>query len=289
MRLLRTFFGARGRRESAAESAVPSAGVASDGEGPVGERADSSHAEAEAALAGRYDALLQQILKLGREQFQTNTLLEAQSESLDELSGAWREQIAQSEQQTVEARRALSELAGQLRLSLARDLLPIADALAASIGSARDLAQRETRAACPGPERNHRDWRSRGWIFGLWRRRATAGPRPPAAAIEAWQQGILLVERRVLALLEREGVRPIAALGHPFDPERHLAVATEPAPEGTDVADGTVIGETLRGYIAGDRVLRYAEVVVARRPVSDQSSTLSPDGGRANRGGLMDE
>lgn len=213
---------------------------------------------------GRFEALTQQIAKLGREQLQANTLLEAQSESLDELSRAWHEHLDQREQQADEARRALSELEGQIRLSLAKDLLPIADALAESIRSARELAER-------GPEPGGQERRSGGWTFGLRRWRPAHAPLPPLPAVEAWLQGLALVERRLLALLERAGVRPIAALGQAFDPERHLAVAAEPPPAGSDVLDGTVIGEMLRGYIAGNRVLRYAEVVVARRASGDRA------------------
>jgi molecular chaperone GrpE len=72
---------------------------------------------------------------------------------------------------------------------------------------------------------------------------------------------LLLVERRILALLEREGVRPIPTVGQPFDPRHHLAVAAEPHP---DLPDGTVVAETLRGFTHEERVLRPAEVVVAR-------------------------
>jgi GrpE len=82
-----------------------------------------------------------------------------------------------------------------------------------------------------------------------------------AAAFEAWLQGLLLIEGRLQALLDREGVRPMQALGEAFDPHRHLAVATS---RGGSRPDGTVVAEELRGYLAGDRVLRHAEVVVAR-------------------------
>jgi molecular chaperone GrpE (heat shock protein) len=83
-----------------------------------------------------------------------------------------------------------------------------------------------------------------------------------SAALEAWLEGLLLVERRLLAVLEREDVRPIPALGQPFDPDRHLAVAVT---VDSRVADGTVVAEERRGYSLGSRVLRHAEVVVARR------------------------
>ncbi len=47
---------------------------------------------------------------------------------------------------------------------------------------------------------------------------------------------------------------------HPFNVERHEAVGRAPA---LDKAPGTVIHEVRRGYLQGDRVLRYAQVIVA--------------------------
>ena len=47
----------------------------------------------------------------------------------------------------------------------------------------------------------------------------------------------------------------------PFDPHHHVAVEVVPADE--TVSPGTVASELRRGYLVGDRVLRYAEVAVA--------------------------
>ena len=54
----------------------------------------------------------------------------------------------------------------------------------------------------------------------------------------------------------------MAALGEPFDPHRHIAIDSVPASE--DAAAGTVVAEYRRGYAQGERLLRLAEVVVAR-------------------------
>jgi molecular chaperone GrpE len=76
-----------------------------------------------------------------------------------------------------------------------------------------------------------------------------------------WIEGIWLVERKLRALLESEGVTPIEATGKPFDPREHEAVVHE---ETTSVPDETVIGELQRGYRIRDRVLRPALVSVAK-------------------------
>jgi len=56
-------------------------------------------------------------------------------------------------------------------------------------------------------------------------------------------------------------VTPIPTLGQPFVPHYHVAVATDTTGH---VQEGIIVGEDRRGYAAGDKVLRFAEVVVAR-------------------------
>jgi molecular chaperone GrpE len=92
--------------------------------------------------------------------------------------------------------------------------------------------------------------------------RALAAPPTPGTD-QAFRAGVELIHREFLAALERVGVRPFAALGEPFDPARHEAVGRV---ERADVADQTVVAETLRGYLFEERVLRPAHVVVAVQP-----------------------
>jgi molecular chaperone GrpE len=80
---------------------------------------------------------------------------------------------------------------------------------------------------------------------------------------EGWLDGIRLVERKLQALLEAEGVTPIEAIGQPFDPNLHEAVVHE---ETTEHPDNTVIGEVQRGYLLHERVLRPSLVRVANNP-----------------------
>jgi molecular chaperone GrpE len=84
---------------------------------------------------------------------------------------------------------------------------------------------------------------------------------PPELEHLGWIEGIWLVERKLRALLESEGVTPIEATGKPFDPREHEAVVHE---ETTTAPDQTVIGELQRGYRIRDRVLRPALVSVAK-------------------------
>lgn len=75
--------------------------------------------------------------------------------------------------------------------------------------------------------------------------------------------GVELIHRDFLKALERLGVRPFGSVGELFDPQRHEAVARV---ERGDLADQTIVEETVRGYLLHDRVFRPARVVVAVEP-----------------------
>jgi molecular chaperone GrpE len=75
-----------------------------------------------------------------------------------------------------------------------------------------------------------------------------------------WIDGIVLVDRKLRALLESEGVSVIEAVGRPFDPREHEAIASVP---GTGRPDGEIVAEVQRGYRVRDKVLRPALVAVA--------------------------
>ena len=92
--------------------------------------------------------------------------------------------------------------------------------------------------------------------------RALAAP-PTGDTDRGFRTGVELIHRNFLAALERVGVRPFTAVGQPFDPARHEAVARV---ERSDVEDHTVVSEALRGYLHHDRVFRPAQVVVAVHP-----------------------
>ena len=79
----------------------------------------------------------------------------------------------------------------------------------------------------------------------------------------AWRAGVEAVHRQLLSLLRRQGVEPVEDRGRPFDPAWHEVVATTPVAE--DSEEGLVTHVAERGYRLGERVLRPARVVVARR------------------------
>ena len=78
--------------------------------------------------------------------------------------------------------------------------------------------------------------------------------------------GVELIQRELLKVLERGGMTRYSALGQPFDPNRHEAIAQVVR---ADVPAGTVVTETAPGYLLHNRVLRAALVVVAAAPDED--------------------
>lgn len=74
-----------------------------------------------------------------------------------------------------------------------------------------------------------------------------------------WAKGIELIQRKMVGVLEREGVTPVSCDGE-FDPMVHEAVSSEPNPE---VESGHIIEVLQQGYQLGNRTLRPARVRVA--------------------------
>jgi len=79
-------------------------------------------------------------------------------------------------------------------------------------------------------------------------------------SLEDVRLGVEMVARQLADVLRRQGVEAIEAVGRPFDPQLHEAVARE---ESAEVEVPTVVAELQKGYLHGDRLLRPAMVRVA--------------------------
>jgi molecular chaperone GrpE len=84
-------------------------------------------------------------------------------------------------------------------------------------------------------------------------------------AYEPCREGLGAVLEQVNSVLAREGVHRIGAPGERFDPERHEAIAVQNSAE---APDQTILAVQRSGFVLGDRVIRPAQVAVARRPQS---------------------
>lgn len=72
--------------------------------------------------------------------------------------------------------------------------------------------------------------------------------------------GVKIVLKQLLDVLEQNGLEPIEALGRPFDPKVHEAVSQI---ESAEVPKDNVAQEFQRGYTLGGQVLRPSKVVVS--------------------------
>jgi molecular chaperone GrpE len=77
--------------------------------------------------------------------------------------------------------------------------------------------------------------------------------------------GMALIVRQFHDALRKNGCEPIDAVGKPFDPAFHQALAQI---ESTDHDVDTIVEEAQRGYLLHGRILRPSLVTVSKKPGS---------------------
>ena len=87
-------------------------------------------------------------------------------------------------------------------------------------------------------------------------------------------EGVQLVLRAFLDVLEKHGVTRVSATGEPFDPTRHEAVAQV---ETEDLPPNSVAEEHTPGYSLHNRLLRAAMVSVSKAPVASTETENESD------------
>lgn len=188
------------------------------------EEAVAAQPEAEGPALADVEKLVK---RLAKEIYKSNALAEnaihQHQATLDTFKGQLEAQSAtQAQASAVEAKNA--------RLELAKAMLPVVDAIEAGIQTG-DKQITELQDVSPAAAR----------ILG------------------GWLSGQQLLKDRVLRLLDAEGIRPMRPLNETFDPYRHVAVQTVQQP---DQPTNTIVAVERVGYVQGDDVLRFAEVVV---------------------------
>ncbi|MBM4269887.1 MAG: nucleotide exchange factor GrpE [Deltaproteobacteria bacterium] len=102
-------------------------------------------------------------------------------------------------------------------------------------------------------------------IDNLERALAAAGEASqPDATAAALRNGVAMVAQQLREVLPRHGVTRISAAGQEFDPSEHEALAHVVT---TETEPGSVHDEHLPGYRLHDRLLRPAQVTVAKSPI----------------------
>ena len=79
--------------------------------------------------------------------------------------------------------------------------------------------------------------------------------------VEAMKEGMNLIHSKLLATLTSKGLKPLdAKAGDDFDVDKHEAIANIPAP--SEDLKGKIVDIVEKGYMLGDKVLRYSKVVI---------------------------
>lgn len=238
--------------------------------------------------------------KLMRTQFKANTLGESKEQQITSALAILQELATQREKaqfnQTARDPQPVVAAHPDGRAELAAELLPALDSLELALENGAALLERQ-RAQVHTIMRDQANYLTELADYaaaqrqapvqppvGFWQRLFTNAPEPlalpikpppataplthiqavfnsTAEATEAWLQGLELVRERFTALLAGEGIQPIEALNKLFDPRLHVAVEAEPR---SDVPPNTIVRVLRKGYRQQNRILRYAEVVVAR-------------------------
>jgi molecular chaperone GrpE len=87
-----------------------------------------------------------------------------------------------------------------------------------------------------------------------------------ASSVKAVVDGIRLIQKQFEAALQQIGVTPIEAVGKPFDPSMHEAVAVAVSAEHPP---DIVLEELRRGYVLNGRVIRASRVRVTKAPFDE--------------------
>lgn len=85
-------------------------------------------------------------------------------------------------------------------------------------------------------------------------------------------QGIELSVKTLIDAMSKNGITEFDPTGEVFDPERHMAMTSIEHP---DAEPGTVVEVFRKGYFINERLLREAEVIVARAPSSAEGEESS--------------
>lgn len=78
--------------------------------------------------------------------------------------------------------------------------------------------------------------------------------------VKAIKEGTELIINKFRKILTDKGLKPIETKGETFDVDLHEAITQFPAP--SEDLKGKIMDETEKGYYLGEKVIRFAKVVV---------------------------
>ena len=237
------------------------------------DRQESSREE----LTGELSQLGQDLSRLGKGQLELSTHLEAIAEASDKIEEGLEQGLGEISGLTARLdgrEKALKEELWRSFVKEVFDLLPVMDGLEEAISSVGSLLPPPP----PPPPKPEPEPRSLPDLLAALLRRVM-GTEPPKERVvippemlslkpAAWAEGLKITHRRLSSFLQKMDITPIEAVGTRFDPHLHVALGVEVTEE---IEENMVVKEERRGYRHGDRVIRFAEVLVARRTGHQQN------------------
>lgn len=146
---------------------------------------------------------------------------------------------------------------------LVKDLLLVMDSLDNAIEHSNSQIKASVPMSIPTPEKSVGFWDQVLSFFDS--DESLIADRSEDALIEvltSQKTGIEMIRRSLLDVLQKRQVKPMNAIGQPFDAQCMYAIAQK----SSDTAPAnTVIQEVVKGYWKGDRILREAQVIVVSR------------------------
>ena len=77
---------------------------------------------------------------------------------------------------------------------------------------------------------------------------------------QAPDEGMVLIYNKMSRVLEKTGLKMMEAQGEVFNPDLHEAITKIPAP--SEELKGKIVDVIEKGYFMGEKVVRYAKVVI---------------------------
>ena len=99
--------------------------------------------------------------------------------------------------------------------------------------------------------------------------RAFEGVTPKDSNLN-WLTGFKQIQKMLFNILNKHGLTEVKCLGEVFDPSRHEAVAQRQGEE------GLILGETRKGYVLKDKLIRAPQVVVGKGQNTPNPTAAKP-------------
>lgn len=214
---------------------------------------DEAEAVMDLDFGAALDELSQEVRRMGREMFKTNRAAERNQEVFAETLTEIRDLASTVAKIPQQNEATLNDAKFEAKAFICRELLRMADTMGASLSAADEMiAKLQAKTGAPAQGVAH-------WFAAT--RQLRASLTDAVTSLSQLREGQSLQAERLRAILQTAGVREIETEGRAFDPARHRAVSIA---HRDDVAPGVIVGEELKGYTLDGRILRYAEVIVAK-------------------------